>query len=916
VSEQPTGTVTFLFTDIEGSTRLWQEHPKEMRAVLARHDELVRSAIEGRGGYVVKTTGDGFHGAFGDARAAVGAAVDGQRALRDEPWRLPDALRVRMGLHSGPAELRDGDYFGASVNRAARITSVAHGGQIVVSAVTYGLAHGDGIQMVDLGEHRLKDLSEAERIFQVVHPGLRQEFPPLRSLEWYATNLPMQGTSFIGRESDVARVTELLKVGRLVTLAGTGGVGKTRLAVHVAADLLSRFPDGVWFCELAGVDDANGMAQVVAAALGCVQRPGLSLSASIVEFSRTRQSLLVLDNCEHLLDDVSLFAEELLYGCEHVRLLATSREALDVGSERVVRVRSLTTPEPPIDTKLLLDFSAVRLFVDRVSDAGAEAEWDARQWTAVAEICRRVDGIPLAIELAAARCVALNPVDVAARLDERFRLLTGKSRSRIERHQTLRATVEWSYQLLDPEERAVFDAVGVFAGGFDAPAAISVASDENLDEWSITDALANLVSKSMLATDGGPDGATRYFMLETLRQYARERLEDCGASEVAWGRHAAYFAQWAHDAERGFVSADDVLWLARIRAELDNIRTAVGWALDRRDSSDQQLGLVILAALGEAGDQDIALGLNALSRLAVPLAEHAQPELRSPILTSAAYGYWQWGDVDEARRLVELALVDGPIPGRVNPLAPHNGLVAFEMSSGNWQRALDFAAQARELFDSIGSDYEEARLRGAFATFEAMIGNDEQARADADRSLALARRLGNQGVLTTALAGRAWALNRLDPSAALAAVEQCLALHRRHGFSRGVSEGVAALAAHLYARTGDLPRAIDMLREALTMARDDGALPQVVANLTFALPILRRIGNPQAAAILIGGLEHGALKGLGRFPGTEDARHYNLARLHQQLGQHEADALVERGTTMPYDDLLDYAIAQLAQDDA
>ena len=913
MTELPSGTVTFLFTDIEGSTRLWQEHPESMRLALARHDELLRSAVAVHSGYLVKTTGDGVHAAFATASEAVAAAVDGQLALGAEAWPLRAPLRVRMGLHTGPAELREGDYYGSSVNRSARIMAVAHGGQIVISAVTQGLAQDDGFETLDLGEHRLKDLAEVERIFQVVHPDLVREFPPLRSLDQFSTNLPMQGTSFVGREADVERVLELLGNARLVTLAGTGGVGKTRLALQAAADLVSRFADGVWFCELAGVDDGDGMAQVVAAAVGCVQRPGFSLSASVVEYLRSRESLLLLDNCEHLLEEASGFTEELLRACERVRVLTTTREALDVDGERVVRVRSLSTPERSTPRARLLECSAVRLFVDRATDAGAETDWDARQWAAVADICRRVDGIPLAIELAAARCVAMNPIDVAVRLDERFRLLTGKTRGRIERHQTLRATVEWSYQLLEGDERAVFDRVGVFAGGFDAAAAAAVADGEHVDEWTVTETLMSLVAKSMLATDSSPDGTTRYVMLETLRQYARERLEDSGGADVVWRRHAAHFARWACSAEQGFVSADDVLWLARIRAELDNLRAAVAWALECREPADQELGLTILAALGEAGDQDLALGLNSLARLAVPLAEHARPELRSPILTSAAFGLWQWGEVDEARRLVERALAGGLAPERLNPLSPHNGLVAFDMSSGHWQRALDFAAHVRELFPIIGNDYEESRLRGAFAGYEAMIGNDAQALADADRSLELARKLGNQGLLTNAFAGRAWALHRVDPHAALTAVEQSLALHRQDGFSRNVVEGVAALAANLYARTGDLPRAVAMLREALTMARDDGALPQVVANLTFALPILRRLAKPQAAAIVIGGLEDGALKGQGRFPGTKDARQHNLNRLHDELGQHETDALVEQGTTMSYDDLVDYAIDQLAE---
>src|SRR5829696_7033520 len=471
----PAGTVTFLFTDLEGSTRLWREHPEAMRGALARHDELVQQAVVTADGLVVKTTGDGFHAVFRDPGCAVDAAVAAQLAIGAEEWSTPEPLRVRMGIHSGPAELRDGDYYGTPVNRAARVMSTAHGGQIVVSHATKELLADGQIELLDLGEHALRDLGRRERIFQVLHPDLERDFPPLASLDAFAGNLPVQVTSFVGRDDDVARVVRSLDDARLVTLAGTGGVGKTRLAVQVAAELLPQFAGGAWMCELAAADDVDTMTQVVAATLGCVQHPGSTLSESIVSYLRVRDLLLVLDNCEHLLDEAGDLADAIVQGCPGVSVLATSREALDVPGEHVVRVRSLTTPELSDAPDDLLDNASVRLFRDRAGDAGADVTWDARQLTAVGEICRRVDGIPLAIELAAARTVSMNPIDVAGHLDERFRLLTGKRRGRIERHQTLRATVEWSYQLLGPDERVVFDRLGVFAGSFDGPAATAVA---------------------------------------------------------------------------------------------------------------------------------------------------------------------------------------------------------------------------------------------------------------------------------------------------------------------------------------------------------------------------------------------------------------------------------------------------------
>jgi hypothetical protein len=391
-----------------------------------------------------------------------------------------------VGIHTGVAELRDGDYFGSAVNRAARLEGIAHGGQIVVSQATEALVRDgldDGVDLVDLGAHRLRDLSRAERVFQVVHPQLQREFPALRSLDAFPGSLPVQVTSFVGRDEDVARIAGMLDEVSLVTLIGTGGVGKTRLAVQVAAEVVPRFADGAWLCELAVVDDGDAMAQVVASALGCLQRQGLSLRDSIVEYVKVRELLLVLDNCEHLLEDAGALADAVLRRCPKVTILATSREGLDVAGERVVRVRSLDAPDVSATGDDVAASPAVRLFRDRAADTGADTTWDAVQCAAVGEICRRVDGIPLAIELAAARTASMSPADVASHLDERFRLLTGKRRGRVERHQTLRATVEWSYQLLDDNERAVFDRLGVFAGSFEAPAAVAVAGGDDLDTW-------------------------------------------------------------------------------------------------------------------------------------------------------------------------------------------------------------------------------------------------------------------------------------------------------------------------------------------------------------------------------------------------------------------------------------------------
>ena len=551
MAELPSGTVTFLFTDLESSTRLWQDHPEAMKPALARHDEILRDAIESHDGFVVKTTGDGFHAAFAAAHDAIDAAVAGQLTLAQEQWGETGPLRVRMGIHSGPAESRGGDYYGTAVNRAARLMSVAHGGQVVVSLATNELVRDSPVQLVDLGEHRLQDLGQPERIFQVAHADLSAEFAPLRSLDSYASNLPLQMTSFVGRGRELVEITKAFDDTRVVTLTGVGGVGKTRLAVQVGAELLPRFGDGVWLCELGPVADRGLVPEVVAAALGVQQRPGMSLAESILAACRNRELVLVLDNCEHLLDAAATLVEAMVRACPGVCVLATSREGLGVSGERILVVRSLGLPATdglPGDS--VEEADAVRLFCDRAVSARDGFVLGADNVDAVAQICDRLDGIPLAIELAAARVRMMTPGEIADRLDERFRLLTGGARTAVERHQTLRQAVDWSYDLLAPREQELLNRLGVFAGGFTLDAAESVAAGGGIETFDVLDGLGQLVDKSLVVADATPVG-TRYRLLETIRQYALERLDDTGETDTTRRRHATWCAGFVAQASVG-----------------------------------------------------------------------------------------------------------------------------------------------------------------------------------------------------------------------------------------------------------------------------------------------------------------------------------------------------------------------------
>jgi predicted ATPase/class 3 adenylate cyclase len=800
MGELPSGTVTYLFTDLEGSTRLWEQYPDAMGEALARHDDILRTAVEIHGGAVVKTTGDGLHAAFTTAEAAIGAAVAMQRALDEEPFEVTGQLRVRVGVHTGAADLRDGDYYGPALNRAARIMSAAHGGQIAVSHATeelLGETLADGFELVDLGEHRLRDLSRAERVFQLRAPGLQAEFPPLRSIDAFPGNLPLQLTSFVGRGQELNAITKALDTSRLVTLTGVGGVGKTRLAMQVAADVLPRFADGAWFCELAAANDADAMVQVVASTLGVNPRPGMTLEASIIEFLRPKRLLVVLDNCEHLLGVAARVADDVLRGCAGVCLLATSREGLGVEGERIWALRSLPLPDAAADRVSVETSDAVRLFTERATDAHVDFMLDESAALAVAEICRRLDGIPLAIELAAARVVAMSPGEIAGRLDERFRLLTGGRRTAVERHQTLRATVDWSYSMLDDRAQVVFDRLGVFAGSFDAPAAEVVVSGGDIESWDVLDALTELVAKSMVVAERTPN-STRYQLLETMRAYARERLDEEGDADSWRRRHAAHYAEFAEQAGPGLLGRDELVWRGRVREELDNLRVAVTWSLDRGTADDGHYALRILAPLAYLANQDRPTGVGQWAERAVELADRAPPRFRAPVLAAAAESLRGRGEMIEARAMAIAALRDGvPIDAPEACLA-HVVVSVVDATLERYQESLDRMRAAVAEAEGLG-DFAHTVLEGVAALMAIDLGDHATAYEFGATALRSARAVGNPTLLSIALYASAFAIEAEDPATADAHYDECLSLIES-GAGRSVAAPAAFTSAALRAR--------------------------------------------------------------------------------------------------------------------
>lgn len=584
LAKPPEGTVTFLFTDIEGSTRLATDLGDERWAdLLGVHFRILRDAFAG--GYEVSTEGDAIFVSFADAPEALRAAVVAQQAMETHPWEDDTRIRVRIGLHTGEAVLRDGNYVGLQVHQASRVSDAAHGGQILLSEATATLvqnALSPGIVLADLGLYRLKDLGEPQRLFAVEAPDLPRDFPPPRSLEAFPNNLPLQRSAFVGRKGEIATVRALLKAHSLVTLTGVGGGGKTRLALQVAAEELDRYPDGAFFADLAAVADPDLVPRAVAEALGVQLGGGGSTRSDadlLVDVLARRHFLLVLDNCEHLLDACAELADRIHTACPEMRILATSREPLEVDGEQVHRVPSLSLPEEGTDGS---GSEAVQLFVDRARAARSDFALTPDDVPAVVQISRRLDGIPLAIEFAAARVTHLSTQQIAHRLDERFRLLTG-GRRRVRRQQTLQAALDWSYDLLDDSEQRVLRCLGVFVGSFGLEMAEEMCSGEDVDRTAVLDVIGSLVDKSLVATET-TDGQVRYRLLETVRSYVEAKLIDAGEAERYRSRHRDAYLAWL---ERTpwvdlFFDRDVVSVLAR---ELSNLRAALEWsqAEGRRD---------------------------------------------------------------------------------------------------------------------------------------------------------------------------------------------------------------------------------------------------------------------------------------------------------------------------------------------
>ena len=822
--------LAFLFTDVERSSRLWEDDPAAMEVALAEHDEILKEAFAVRG-TVFSTMGDGMAVAFSTAPEAVSAAVAAQRGLQAHQWRSPAPIRVRMGIHVGVAQHREGDYFGPALNRCARLMGIGHGGQILISSAARAELPVE-VALVDLGVHRLRDLSEPERVFQVLADGLEADFPRLRSLTARVGNLPLRPTSFVGRSADLDRVVRALTSERVVTLAGVGGVGKTRLALQVAAEISPRFDDGTWLCELATTGDPAAVPHVLAGVLGVQPNTSGSITDAVLARLIPAEMLIVLDNCEHLLDAAGSIVEAIVHRCPGVVVLATSREPLGVDGETILPLKSLSLE------------AAAQLFLDRASAIGRDLT-DPND-ASIREICTRLDGVPLALELAAARVASMTPVEIAARLDERFRLLTGGRRMALERHRTLRGTVDWSFDLLQPAERRVLERLSVFAGGFTLEAAEAVTAD--VDVLCI-DVVESLVRKSMVVAEV-PTGAerTRYTMLETIRQYAGEHLLEAGDIDEVRLRHAAYFASFADQGRCAEQTEAEVRWAPLIEAERANFR----------------------AALMTATEQDAILA----ARLVDALAMHAW--------------FHTWSEFDDWARAAEEAVaqrddISSDLAGRVEAMS-----AVFAWGAGDNDRARRLVAQG--LSRSDRSDLTTSLLHLARASVALTLGDTDGAVADDEAALEFANRAGERwwsGFNKAHLALSTAASSDLTRASAVG--HEALVDARRTGSSTLVAYSAFALADTVI--DDDPDAAVIYLQEA--DAAVDAAMLSFMVALTRNSLVTAQGRSAEPLTSIPGYLELLEQWHTGVTVAHLRATLRNAAEMLSRVGHHDAVALIQ-----------------------
>lgn len=902
----PTGTVTFLFTDIEGSTRRWERDPKAMAEAVRLHDAIVSAAMTSYRGYIFKTGGDSLHAAFERVNDAIDAARAAQHALGAEDFSAVDGLRVRMSIHTGVADERAGDYFGPTVNRVARLLAIAHGGQVVVSEPSAKLLEeitAGSPALLDLGVHRLKDLSRPERVFQLLTPPLPATFPPLRSLATLANNLPLQQTSFIGRQREIAELQELLAAHRLVSIVGAGGVGKSRAALHVGASVSDAWPDGVWFVELAPIENASSLPLTIATAAHLDVTTERESEQHLLAALATKTTLLIFDNCEHLIQAVAQLTPSILKRSPGVKILCTSREHLNIGGEFVYRMPSLAVPAATAPDVLsvedALGYSAIVLFVERAKAADQRFSLTDETAPIVAGICRRLDGIPLAIELAAVRTHVLSLKNLREGLNERFRLLTSGNRSALPRQQTLRTLIDWSYNLLDDDERRLLRRLSVFAAGFTLEAAERVGADSDIDAFDVLEVLTMLVEKSLIAVEGSFAGAWRYRLLETIREYAAEKLSDDPAHTEVRRRFALWMGELIDVAHRTWETEPSDDWDERFRPEVDNLRSALHWSLI--EGTGVELGIaVVIAARRYWGRLAPAEGLAwiLLARERWPPSDRSR---QGALRLAEAQVRVALRQYEAASRAAGDALASLKA-GRADAvtLAEAQGLAGYSLAHlGRHAEAIALLSSAAAEMRRLNSPHLAAYAAQDLALANLEAGNFEDARRFFNEALSGFRLTGNaRGVVATQVNLAELASSAGDPVEAIRIISEV----PRNGTSITGSLLAANLAAY-YIAAERWHEARASALEALRTARDRGE-PEVACAFQHAAAITilsdsatdRRARSIAALRVLGAADKRFQQLGIVREPNEERERARMIEEVMKMLSSEQVESLLSEGT--------------------
>jgi len=906
ISDLPNGTVCFLFTDIEDSTKLWQERPEEMAQAHALHDQILRETIETNRGYVFQIVGDSFGVAFANAQEALLAALTAQRELQNRQKDSPLKLKARMGLHTGSAEIQaDGKYEGyVTIASCQRVMSVAHGGQILVSQTTADLRNDlpDGVSLRDLGEHQLKSLRAPLRLYQLVAPDLPQEFPPIQSLNQFPNNLPTQLTSFIGREKEIQEIKHALGPARLVTLTGSGGTGKTRLSQEVGAQLLTNFQHGVWLIELAPLSDESQIIPALAQVFGLQELPFNPLAKLVDDYLRDKKLLLILDNCEHLIAGCARLADHLLHLCAGLKILASSREALGIAGEVAYRTPSLA------------DSESIQLFVERARAVNSKFALTDSNASAVAQICHRLDGIPLAIELAAARTKLLSAEQIATRLNDMFRLLVGGSRTALPRQQTLRALIDWSYELLSDEEKRLLQFASVFVGGCTLEALEFVADEPNTLEL-----LEQLVNKSLVMTEEHK-GEMRYFLLETIRQYGREKLFDAKQAPAARDRHFIHYKNstsglW--DVSR-FNNEIELQRLKAMQGEMENLRAAFEWGVQNQveDALDlaanMATGITMIGGPME-GTAMLKMAIEKFRALPPVDADAEANRVRKVIYAHGCFGLGTLlqgtNEIMLSRSSLQEAVAIARELGDKHMLG-----LALEMYSNASAmiKADDTYATAQEgleIFRELNDTAGLAMAYGNLARWESINGNFQEAEKYIALFLSIMKEgtvSFHSGFLNLGMGIGARAQGRFDH--AQRHFEEGLRIFSQMGH-KGMVVGMTSEIAHTKRAMGNFAEAKQTYRETIKAYHDTGNRPAVAHQLECFAMIAVVDEEPQRAAKLFGAAD--AIREVtGHKPTDEEQAEEAqfITRLHAMLSDTEFNALWAEGKSMTMEQAIQLAV--------